>query len=304
MTKAEKISGTIFGIIAVVVLIIFIQNAKNTVDTPLQEQLESTIRVATYNVHYISLRSGDGAWSIPGWDTRKASLQESFAALDADIVAFQEMESYGRGGDKNTNLTKEFLIENNPNYTAGATGDALTFPSTQPIFYKTEKFNLVNQGWFFFSETPDVIYSRAFNGSFPSFASWVELENKETGNVKKVVNIHVDFSSFTNRTRSIELVVNRVQPWLDANEHVLVVGDLNARLGSKVHAYLEMIGMQFADVKGSTYHFNRGLHLFDAIDHIAYSNAFEVIGNPAVIQENYDGMWPTDHYPVVVDLKL
>ena len=54
--------------------------------------------------------------------------------MDADIIAFQEMESFGRGADKNINLVRDWLLSQNPDYAAGANGDASVLPITQPIF--------------------------------------------------------------------------------------------------------------------------------------------------------------------------
>ena len=133
------------------------------------------IRIATHNVHYIDLTEPGGPWSEADWETRKDALDAAFKAMEADIVAFQEMESFRGGSDGGVNLAREFLLERNPGYAAAASGDWREFPSTQPIFYRTDRFRLVDQGWFFFSTTPDVIYSRTFNGSWPAFASWAEF---------------------------------------------------------------------------------------------------------------------------------
>lgn len=65
---------------------------------------------------------------------RKAPLDAVCKAMDADIIAFQEMESFGRGADKNINLVRDWLLSQNPDYAAGANGDASVLPITQPIF--------------------------------------------------------------------------------------------------------------------------------------------------------------------------
>ena len=67
---------------------------------------------------------------------------------------------------------------------------------------------------------------------------------------------------------------------------------------------LQEAGLRFAPVSGATYHFNRGLNLFAAIDHIAVSGDAEISGPPVVIRQRYAGEWPTDHYPVIADYRL
>jgi len=259
------------------------------------------IRVATYNVHYIAANRTDGRWSLTDWEDRKEPLSRAVDELDADVIGFQEMETFHwpEGGDEN--LTLDWLLTNHPEYTAGAIGDPNDFPSTQPIFYRHDRFNLINQGWFFFSKTPDVIYSRTFNGSFPAFASWIELEEIETKKIFKVVNIHTDFSSYSNRRQSLELVATRVTPWLDAGEAVLVIGDFNAWRESRLHEIIKDTGLYFVPLTVSTYHFNHGLHLMPAIDHVAYSMHFDPAVAPVVLQKKFLGKWPTDHHPIIVD---
>ena len=149
-----------------------------------------------------------------------------------------------------------------------------------------------------------MIYSRTFNGSFPAFTSWAQFQDLQSGAVFKVANIHTDYASRSNRIQSIELVVERITPWITRGETVFVVGDLNGRLGDRVVDILQAAGLRFAPVQGSTFHFNRGFNLFGAIDHIAVSGDAALAGPPIVVRQKYAGEWPTDHYPVVADYTL
>ena len=261
---------------------------------------EGSLRVASYNVHYIDLNAESGDWSLADWEQRKAPLDSAFKAVGADIIAFQEMESFSRGSDGGTNLALDWLLARNPGYRAAAVGDWRDFPSTQPILYRPDRLSLVGQGWYFFSETPDRIYSRSFDGSYPAFASWARFKD-ETGETIHVTNVHLDAFSRENRSRSTELIISRLRPVLDAGETVILAGDLNAiRLMGPIRD-LEAAGLTVADIRGATYHFDRGLNLFGAIDHIAYSGA-RVVQGPYVLRRRFEGEWPSDHYPVAVDL--
>lgn len=272
--------------------------------TSLPPRMGDALRVATYNVHYINLNETTGAWSVGDWDRRKGPMDAAFKTIDADVIGFQEMESFARGDDGSTNLTLDYLLAQNPGYAAAAVGDFREFPSTQPILYRRDRLSLTDQGWFFFSDTPDVIYARTFNGSFPAFASWAEFEDSATGTPFRVVNLHTDFASLSNREQSIALVAERIKPWIDAGEAVFVMGDFNARLGSPILGLLSDIGVEYAPVQGATFHFNRGINLFAAIDHIGYAGGAALVGGPFVLREKFAGEWPTDHYPVAADFTL
>ena len=261
------------------------------------------LRIATQNVHYIVLGQSTGPWSVGDWEDRKVSLDSAFKAIAPDIIGFQEMESFQRGDDGSVNLARDWLLAQNPDYAAGASGDWRTFPSTQPIFYRRDRFTLLDQGWFFFSDKPDVIYSRTFDGSYPAFASTVRLRDA-AGKVLTVVNVHFEYKSGSNRLASARLVAQRMAPLIAAGERVVLIGDLNALRGSRTADILKDAGFIFLPVTGSTYHLNRGINLFGAIDHIALAGPVSAAGPPQVQRRQFAGRWPSDHYAVVADVTL
>lgn len=280
------------------------QTIRNSGNTPLPPNTPEALRIATYNVHYIVLGRETGAWSVGDWERRKGPMDLAFKAVDADVIGFQEMESFARGNQGDVNLKLDWLLANNPDYAAAAVGDPTEFPSTQPILYRTDRLALLDQGWFFFSDTPDVIYSRTFNGSFPAFTSWAQFRDLRSGEVFRIINVHADYASRSNRIQSVELVAERISPWIAADETLFVIGDKNARLGDRVIDILQDTGLTFAPIKGSTFHLNRGLNLFGAIDHIAHVGEATPAGDPIVLRQKFDGEWPTDHYPVIADYRV
>lgn len=261
------------------------------------------LRIATHNVHYIIMGRDEGRWSEGGWHLRKPAFQATFAALNADIVAYQEMESFARGSGNPTNLALSFLLENNPEYGAAAQGDPARFPSTQPILYRKSRLTALDQGWFFFSETPDTIYSRTFNGSYPAFASWARFRTKG-GATFRVLNVHLDAFSRSNRRRSAALITERMAPWLDRGEPLFLVGDTNELASSALMETLTAPGLSLLKTPGATYHFDRGINLFGAIDHIAHSPGPQPLGAPVVYRQKFGTHWPSDHYPVAADFRL
>ena len=263
-----------------------------------------TLRVATHNVHYIDLRAESGPWSLAGWERRRGALDAAFEALDADAVAFQEMESFAGGSESRENLALDWLLARNPAYAAAAAADPSAFPSTQPILYRRDRLEVVDEGWLFFSETPDVLYARGFDGAPPSFASWARFRDREAGATFTMVNVHLDYGSWENRRRSAELVAAFVAGRVAQSEMVILAGDLNARAGSRTLRILEAAGPRFPPVPGATFHLNRGLNLFGAIDHVALGPGLAPAAPPTVLRERFGGAWPSDHYPVAVDVAV
>lgn len=303
-TKVRRVMRTFLLLVAVLAALVGCQQVRNSGGPELPPPPQEGVRIASYNVHYILSEQSEGRWSRGAWSRRKGPLDATFKALKADVIAFQEMESFAGGNDDSNNLARSWLLENNPAYEAAAIGDWRAFPSTQPIFFRTERFDLLDQGWFFFSETPDVIYSRTFDGSYPAFASWADFQDRKTGATLRVLNVHLDYSSSENRRKSTELAAEQVSEWRREGRIVLLAGDLNARLGSSVHQALEGVGLRFAPIAGATYHFDQGLNLFGAIDHIGFSEEILALGPPVVYRRKLGDVWPTDHYPVVVDFAV
>jgi endonuclease/exonuclease/phosphatase family metal-dependent hydrolase len=207
-------------------LVVGCQNLRHSAGPDLAAKPEGALRVAAYNVYYILMNESEGRWSVGHWERREDPLDVAFKAIDADIIAFQEMESFDGGDDDSINLTRQWLLENNPDYAVAAIGDWRTFPSTQPVFYRPDRFEVVDQGWFFYSETPDVIYSRTFDGYYPAFTSWVQFGDRPDSAVFRIVNVHFDYASSEHRRRSKELVAERAGPWVAADETLFHTGDL------------------------------------------------------------------------------
>lgn len=262
-----------------------------------------SLRVSTFNVHWISLRATEGPWSVAGWDRRKGPMTQVLRDIAPDILALQEAESFPGSNRDGTNLTVRHLLETLPELGLAASGAPQMFPPTQPILYRRDRLRLRDQGWFFFSDTPDVIYSRTFNGGFPAFASWAAFETTSGQNFR-VVNVHTDFGSRSNRRLSADLIAARIAPWIAEGITVFVVGDLNALHGAYTLRTIAQTGVTFLPSSGATFHMNRGLHLFGAIDHIGASDGATAVGDPVIVRTRPDGIWPSDHYPVYADFML
>lgn len=255
--------------------------------------------VASFNVHYMSQRHPD---RLP-WEERRQAVSAAINELQADIIGFQEVENWVGRGEFGENIQLQWILSQSAEYSAAAVGDPQVYPWTQPILYRPEKFTPITQGFFYFSETPDLIYSRPWDQSFPSYASWVQFINHQNNQSFRVVNVHFDHSSKANRHGAAELVSERISPWIETGEPVIVLGDFNAASWFKTIKILREAGLNLAEPKGSTFHFNRGLNLFPAIDHVLFSG-FEQREETLRLNKKYGGVWPSDHYPIRVKLNM
>ncbi len=258
----------------------------------------SEIAVATLNIHYIY----EGQTKMP-WLERREAVVAALDDIDADLFAFQEMETFAGSHSNAANEQQAWIAAASPGYAFAATGDPALFPNTQPIMYRRDRFDMLDQGFFFFSPTPDELYSRPWHGRFPYFATWALFFDREAPGLPRfaVVNLHLDHSNRRDRRLAAELVLDRTRAF--GGLPILVVGDFNALASFRTVRTFRDAGFSVAPIKGASYHFGRGLDLYPAIDHVLYSPGWGLVST-SVYREAPGGIWPSDHYPVIATLKL
>jgi len=254
---------------------------------------EDGFSVMSLNIHYL-VPENDGS----DWNRRKHAVAAAVEELSPEVLLFQEMETFSGGHAPQENRQLDWVLQEHPSYAVGAYGDPKEFPITQPILYNPDRFAPVDQGFFFFSDTPDRLYAEPWDGSWPAFASWVVLDDRTTGRLVAVYNVHLDAYSRQNRRRGAALTARRIASRSPAGSAVIVAGDLNVRRRSAILEPLRDLGLVLMDTEGSSFHFGRGWHLFGAIDHIFHDESLSVLEG-GVIQRAWAGTWPSDHHPIV-----
>lgn len=259
---------------------------------------ESEIVMGSFNIHYVSPRQEKMIW-----EDRRDAVVEALRLGNPDIIGFQEMETFVGGQWNQENKQLEWIKEHFPRYAVTSFGDPRVYPSTQPILYRRDRFEALDQGFFFFSPAPDQIYSRPWKGRFPAFCSWSRLHDKTTDRNFYFYNLHFDYSSLRNRLNSATLVAERIASRDHNEDGVIVIGDFNAPRFFRPVRIVAEAGLTVAETRGSTFHFNRGINIQPAIDHALYSKEFEY-RSTRVIRDSFDGKWPSDHYPLFVTLSI
>jgi len=261
------------------------------------ENSADDITFGTFNIHYISSRQ-----KTMTWEERRGAVVEALREGSADIIGFQEMETFAGGRWNSENRQLNWVSEHFPEYSVTSVGDPRTYPSTQPILYRRERFEALEQGYFFFSPNPDVIYSKPRSGRFDAFCSWSRLLDRKTGRSFTIYNVHFDAVSQQNRNKSARLVAERISSRLHREDGVVLLGDFNSPKFLRPVTILRETALKLANTTGSTYHFYRGIDILPAIDHVFYSQDF-IYRQTSVIRHRFEGVWPSDHYPVFVTLS-
>lgn len=112
------------------------------------------------------------------------------------------------------------------------------------IYYRTDKYNLIDKGVFWLSETPDEI-SQGFGSRFFISCCYALLENKETGTRYVHANTHIDVTSATIRMQEIKVLIPRLEELFgDTGYPIVLTGDFNCWEECAVIQYLFRNGYQ------------------------------------------------------------
>lgn len=98
------------------------------------------------------------------------------------------------------------------------------------MFYRNDKFKLLESGTFWLSETPDAEASKSWGSACNRIASWIVVARHGADNVKTLLlSTHFDHVSNLSRSQSSKLVVQKVSDlskWFNCSSAV-VMGDFN-----------------------------------------------------------------------------
>lgn len=116
-------------------------------------------------------------------EARAAAFRALLDELQPDVVGMQKVS-----GDWNETLD---TVVFNASYLGlgearGSDGE------TNPIYYRADKFDKLDSGTFWLSETPDVSGSMTEGANLPRICTWVTLRDRSTGIEFTVLNTHLD----------------------------------------------------------------------------------------------------------------
>ena len=179
-----------------------------------------------------------------------------------------------------------------------------------PVFYRADKYELTAGGTFWFSDTPDTP-SRTWLSRYYRICSWAVLKEKTSGFSFAVLNSHWDHISVESRNRSAALLLEKAAEYAP-DLPVIITGDFNCKPNTV--AYETLIDGGFVDSAyvspetddTGTFHgyYKTSTAGEMPIDHILFDSTRGYSASYRVITDKYDGMYPSDHFPIAAELTL
>jgi len=266
----------------------------------------NTLRIATFNI-----RSFHGS-DTQDWDSRKKSLDSLFRSYDFDIIGVQE--PYQPQMDELAELhggVYDYFVVTTGNFNSKG------WSHSNPVYYRRDRFKLLNKGVFWFSEQPDSMGSVSWEASQARNCVWVQLEDRRTGVAFYLFNSHFDHKSTLARNNSAALLVEKIKS-IAGKDPVICTGDFNTNLGTNAYKTLassDLLTDTYTlakKVENDNYQTSHGYKIIPPepnarrIDHIFISRKYKPkeVKYWKVCNETFDGHFASDHFPVYIDLTL
>ena len=298
----KKVLLSVFCIILVAVLLSggilgfyypHYKKAKQSISMDTSALSAGEIRIMSANVRCLNPQD----LGKKSWFYRADLILKNIEAEAPTVIGFQEV----------TKWQYAYLCDTLSGYDSVITyRDDTLYSEGCPVFYNTSLYNLKDKGSFWLSETPEVM-SKGWDAACYRICSYVILEEKENGKQFVVFNTHLDHVSDTARINGIRVVLDKIAQF--GGLPSVIIGDLNAAEDSETY---RSVTENFLDAKyqlenpqiSATYH-NWGTELDrPCIDYCMISKTGFTVNSYKVVQTTYDGVYPSDHFPLSVSLTL
>jgi len=262
----------------------------------LSAQPSAPITVASYNLRYNNKGDGENAWP-----NRKEKVK--------GLIQFHEFDLFGTQEALRDQL--DDIAELNEFAFLGAgRDDGKAAGEHSAIFYRKNRFKVLDSGNFWLSETPDKPGKGWDATCCNRICSWAKFADQTTGKSFYFFNVHFDHQGVVARRESGKLMVERIRK-IAGNESVIFTGDFNSTPDTEqIKTIQTLVSDAYQVTKrppyGPTGTFNG--FKFDApfndrIDYIFVSKQIDVL-KYGVLTDAQDQRYPSDHLPVVAKLVL
>ncbi len=266
--------------------------------------INEPIRLMSFNIRFDNPDDGPDAWPH-----RKDFVASMFRFHKNDIVGTQE------GLINQLRELDEMLPEFD--WVGIGRDDGREGGEFCAIYYRTDRFDLIEDGTFWLSETPHEPGSIGWDAAITRIVTWARLYDRLNDRRFILFNTHYDHRGQEARRNSSELILQKITELADGDP-VILMGDLNAVESQDPYKILAdpELGPVRLELFDGFYHSRYGHHgptsTWNAfreiypdrrIDYIFVDTNFSVIQH-GILADIRDGHFPSDHLPVVADVEF
>ncbi len=274
------------------------------------QDVESTphlhVRVMSFNVRYATAEDGENHW-----ETRRELAVQRIHAFQPDLLGVQECQDEAQVAYLKEHLPEYAMAGVRRGGSEHLMGKIVNHADLEmtAVFYREAAFELVGEGTFWLSKTPDMVGSKSWGSMFPRTVTWVRLKHRHAP-FGELCFFNAHFDHFSRRARRKAAEMLSEQMLAVGNIPVILTGDFNTL--KDFAAYKTFVNAGFRDayrqlhapgrMREGTFH-DYGRIPPMAIDWIFVSNHFNVV-EAEIDRFHVENRYPSDHYPVTVTLAL
>lgn len=251
----------------------------------------------TYNIRYSTESDGANRWS-----ERKKNLCSVLSFHDIDVCGMQEV-LYSQ-------ITDIEVILPEYSYVGKGRDDGIKAGEFSPIFYKREKFTLLESQTLWLSQTSNTP-SKGWDAAYPRIVTWAKFKAKKGKKVFFVFNTHFDHKGEVARRESAKMLISLVKQ-IAPNTPAIIMGDFNS---SPKEEPCQLLNEGFTNTLAicETPHFGpqSTFNGFESkeiegreIDHIFVNTKKTKVQKHATITQTWGGRFASDHHAVMVALQI
>lgn len=259
-------------------------------------QKTKPVTIATYNV-----RMNTASDSLNAWPNRKENVKA--------LIRFHEFDIFG---------TQEGFIDQIKGmaelteyaYTGKGRDDGKEAGEHSAIFYRKDRFRLLESGDFWLSETPEKPGKGWDATCCNRICSWAKFKDLDTKKDFYFFSVHFDHRGVIARQESGKLMVKKIKE-IAKNATVVCVGDFNSTPETQQIGEMQTILKDSYQVtqqppygpEGTSNGFKFDAPMKRRIDYIFVSPSIKVL-KYGVLTDAKDQRYPSDHQPVMVKAVL
>lgn len=293
----DKIISAFFAVVTAVMMLFYTPTPVMQVspETIPEAKITQDITVMSYNVYIKGTgeKSPESRTPLVAENIRKYS-PDSFGLQEADEGWMERLPAI---------MTEYAYVGIGRNSDNGG-GEA------SPVFYKKDKYDLLDSGTFWLSKTPEKA-SKGWDAMFKRICTYAILKDKQTGFTYAHFNAHFDHLGVIARLESVAVIAEKIAE-IAPGLPVVFSGDLNDYEGGDMYNRVLESGLK--DTKylaetvsgGSvTYHGYSDLVEKDLPIDFIFTNSFTTkVKSYTVVSDEINGIYASDHHPVVSTMTM
>ena len=259
------------------------------------------VRVLSFNLRYIN----PGDTGELTWLARRDQAAQVIREDKADVIGLQEAFR---------SMLDDIAVRV-PGYEEIGVGreDGKTTGEYAAILVKKDRFNVMDSGTFWLSDTPTVPNSTTWKNRVTRICSWAKLEERTTKRLLFFYNTHLDHESQEAREKGVAMILDHIAA-LPEDTAVIFTGDFNAAEDNPAISNIKISPRRMLDTwrelnptvpltESGTMSLFTGVHDTAKIDYIFVPTGTRLV-DAEIIRKNHDGIYPSDHYPVRASVEF